>query len=143
LNLYTKCFILNDMVDYLANRFYWKIFRKKVTWLEEGYMMEMWTWPWVTLSKSGQGHSCFLKLKLIFFIPYFCSLSRELPNQYNKVTFHWVLSKLRSLKVTISPTLFACACEQDSYTCVIHSYPHCLTYTHVHGNESNSSQLNN
>ena len=96
-------------------------------------MMEMWTWLWVTLSKSGQGHSCFFKLKLIFFITYFCSLSWEFPTQYNKVTFHWVLSKLWSLKVTILPTLFmyACTCEQDSYTCVIHSYPHCLTYTHV------------
>jgi len=37
-------FILSDMVDYFANRwFYWKIFWTKVAWFEEGHMMEMWT----------------------------------------------------------------------------------------------------
>jgi len=35
--VYTGCFILNDMVNYLANRwFYWKIFRTKTVWPKEG-----------------------------------------------------------------------------------------------------------
>jgi len=72
---HTGCFILSDMVDYLVNRwFYWKIFRTKA-W---GYMMEMWTWSWVTLSKLDQGHYCSFKKKPLFFITYYCSLSREL-----------------------------------------------------------------
>jgi len=34
---YTGCFIVSDMINYLANRwFYWKIFRTKVAWLEGG-----------------------------------------------------------------------------------------------------------
>ena len=54
---YTGCFVLNDTVDYLANRwFYWKIFQTKIAWFEGGHMMKIWTWSWVTFSKSGQGH---------------------------------------------------------------------------------------
>jgi len=78
----SKFFLFSsDLVDYLANRwfakwFYWKIFQTKIGWLEGEHMTKIWTWTWVTLSKSGQGHYCFFKS--LFFITYSCSLSREL-----------------------------------------------------------------
>jgi len=40
--IYTGCFILSNMIDYLVNRWsYWKFFRTKVAWLRKGYTMEM------------------------------------------------------------------------------------------------------
>jgi len=113
----------------------------KVTWLEGEHMMEMWIRSWATLSKSDQNHYCFFKWKyflLHILVPYLESF----PKHYNKVTFYWVLSKLWNLKVTVplALSIYACACERDSYARAI--YLHCLTYAHAHGIKSNPSQLN-
>jgi len=126
------------MVNYLMNRwFYWKIFWTKVAWLEEEHM-EMWTWPWVTLSKSHQGYYCFFKQKPLFFI-IFLHISRTFQNiikLYNKVTFHWVLSELW-LKITVPPVLCLCTHARVSGILTrvsprsIHTAWHTLTRTEL------------
>jgi len=37
------------------------MFQTKVVGHEKGQMMKICTWPWVTYSRSGQCHRCFLK----------------------------------------------------------------------------------
>jgi len=84
------------------------------------------------------GNSYFLLHILVAYLESF-------PKYYNKVTFHWVFSELWSLKVTVPPALFmyACACERGFLRARVSAiYPHCLTYAHAHGIESNPSQLN-
>jgi len=103
------------MVDYLTNRwFYWKIFRTKVAWLEEGHMIKMWTWPWVTLSIRSLSFS--LNENPYFLLHILVAYLENFPKHYDKVTFHWVLFELWSLKaVPLALSIYACACERDSY----------------------------
>jgi len=111
ISLYTRCFILSDMTDYFANRwFYWKIFRTKVAWLEGRHIMEIWTWPCQNQVKVINvflnGNPYFLLHILVVYLEsfskYYISLS----------TF-----RVWSSKITVPPALsmYVCACERDSY----------------------------
>jgi len=87
---YTGCFILSDMVNYLANRwFYWKIFQTKVAWLEERHMKCELDFE----SKSRQDHYCFFLNGNPYFLLYILEAYLEsFPKHYNKITFHWVMT---------------------------------------------------
>jgi len=77
----------------------------------------------------------FFNENLYFLLHVLIAYLESFPKHYNKVTFHWVLSELWGLKVTVSPALsmYACACERDSYTRVsprsIHTAWHTLMRT--------------
>jgi len=128
-------------MDYLESMILLKIFsNESMAWRE---IHEMWTWPWVILSKSSQDHYCFFKWKY-FLLHILEPYLESFPKHYNKVTFYWVLSELWSLKF-IPPAFYPCTHAHMSgiltrVRTVI--YSHCLTYAHAHGIESNPSQLN-
>ena len=68
--------------------------------------MKMWTWPWVTLSKSRS--LVFLNRNPYFLLFILVAYLESFPKYYNKVTFHWVLSELWSLKVIVPSMLSMC-----------------------------------
>jgi len=59
----------------------------------------------------------FFNRNFYFLLHILVAYLESFPNHYNKVTFHWVLSELWSLKVTVplALSIYACACEWDSY----------------------------
>jgi len=105
------------MVDYLANRwFIEKFFQRKLHGLKG-------TW-WkcdLTLSDLVKIGSLmvFLNKNPYFLLHILVVYLESFPKHYNKVTFHWVLSELWSLKVIVPPALsmYACVCERHSYAC--------------------------
>jgi len=144
----TQCSILSDMVDYLANRwFYWKIFRTKVAWLKGD------TWWKCELDLEW---FCKNQVKIIIvflnknphFLLYFCGLSQALQN--TKIKLHnnkVLLSIFRVMELESYYTAdviyvrmrmwagFLCACVSAIYR-------YCLIYAYAHGIESNPSHLN-
>jgi len=140
---YTGCFILRDMVDYLwIDDFIEKFFERKLhdlkgnTWWKCGLDLTWSDQNQIKVIVSFNGNPYFLLHILIAYLESF-------PKHYNKVTFHWVLSELWRLKVTVPAlSMYACVLSRFLRARVSAIYLHCLIYAHAHGIEFTPSQLN-
>jgi len=127
----------------------------RIDFIEKFFEQKLYGLKGDTWWKCGLEWSCqnqikviivFLNENLYFLLHILIAYLESFPKHYNKVTFHWVLSEWELWR------------KSYSTTSVIHvrmrvwagflrahvsaTYPHCLTYAHAHGIESNSSHLN-
>jgi len=110
------------------------------TWWKCGLDLQ---WPCQNQVKVTQSHYCFFGNGNPYFLLHILVAYLEsFPKRYNKVTFHWV-SELWSLKVTAGVIYVRMRVWAGFLRARFSAiYPHCLTYAHAYGIESNPSQLN-